>query len=88
MKEFSGHFLHLAPEPFLGHVAVKSDAVLCELQLGCNWGKEPIVRVVCHFSITPKSKTTGSCSIFLKQLGIQPGEQLHNLSGANVSGVI
>ena len=24
----------------------------------------------------------------LKQLGIQPGEQLHNLSGANVSGVI
>ena len=58
MKEFSGHFLHLAPEPFLGHVAVKSDAVLRELQVGCTWGKEPIVR-------SSKSKSIGLGSIGL-----------------------
>ena len=61
-KEFSGHFSHLAPEPFLGHVAVKSDVVWCELQVGKGANCD---RDVCDFWITSKSKTTSSCSICL-----------------------
>ena len=80
--------MHSAPEPFLGYVAGESDAVLCELQLGICWGMEPLVRERCVLFGSSKSKNIGLGFISLKQLGIQPGEQLHNLSGANVSGVI